>query len=289
MPNKRDASPKRTKPARDSMSAGWVYTLNNYAKADVRNIKALSAVRGNKVRYSVFGYEVGESGTPHLQGYIHFETRKRFSTIRNLLHDRVHLEPLAGTPKQASDYCKKDGNFWENGELPVLEPGKRNDLIDIKDKIDGGASTDDIARAPEHFANYVRYNRGFRSYEDTLSQPRNFKSQVCVFHGEPGTFKSFSAARYKDCYEVVRPTGKNQPVWFDGYNPREHVSVSFDDFYGWMPFHSLLQICDRYGCRVQVKGGTKQFRPTFVLFTSNAPPSRWYKYDENMRLEALER
>jgi len=289
MSNKRDASPKRTKTGKDTMSAGWVYTFNNYSKSDIRNIKALSAVRGNKVRYSVFGYEVGKNGTPHLQGYIHFETRKRFSTIKNLLGDTIHLESLAGTPQQASDYCKKDGNFWENGTLPVFEPGTRNDLIDIKTRIDGGASADDIGSVPEHFGNYVRYNRGFRAYENTLVKPRNFKSQVCVFYGEPGTYKSFSANRYKDCYEVVRPTGKNQPVWFDGYNPRDHVSVSFDDFYGWMPFHSLLQICDRYGCRVQVKGDTKQFRPAFVVFTSNVHPSRWYKYDEHMQYSAIER
>jgi len=290
MPNDRDASPKRPKTARDTMSTGWVYTFNNYGTADVRNIKALSAVRGNKVRYSVFGYEVSKTGTPHLQGYIHFETRKRFSTIKNLIGDTIHLEPLAGTPQQASDYCKKDGNFWENGTLPEdVGQGTRNDLIDIKTRIDGGASADDIGSVPEHFGNYVRYNRGFRSYENTLVRPRNFKSQVCVFYGEPGTYKSFSANRYKDSYEVVRPTGKNQPVWFDGYNPRNHVCVSFDDFYGWMPFHSLLQICDRYGCRVQVKGDTKQFRPAFVVFTSNVHPERWYKYDEHMQYSAIER
>lgn len=286
--NKRDKSPKR----KDSMSAGWMFTLNNYAREDIRAIKALCAARVHKIVYLVFGKEVGEKGTPHLQGYVHFEGRKRMSTVRKMFVDHAHsahLEPMMGTPEQASAYCKKDGDFWEFGELPEHEPGKRNDLLDIKHKIEGGATTDDIGRSDDHFGNFVRYNRGIREFEGALAGPRSHKSQVVVFFGDPGTFKSYSASRFKDSYEVVRPTGKNQPVWFDGYNPRMHTTVCFDDFYGWMPFHNLLQLCDRYQCRVQAKGHTKQFRPAFVTFTSNVHPSQWYKPGPGINYAALER
>jgi len=273
------------------MSAGWVFTVNNYRKEDMRALKMFASVRANKIVYMIFGKEVGESGTPHLQGYVHFEGRKRFSTVKKFLDlsQSPHIEPMRGTPQQASTYCKKDGEFWEHGELPEHEPGKRNELQDIKNKIEGGASTDEIGRVDAHFGNYVRYNRGFRSYEDSLVEPRAHKSQVVVFYGEPGTFKSYAASRFKNSYEVVRPTGKHQPVWFDGYNPREHTTVCFDDFYGWMPYHNLLQICDRYQCRVQAKGHTKQFRPSFVVFTSNSDPADWYKAGAGINYAALER
>lgn len=274
------------------MSAGWMFTLNNYTREDIRAIKALCAARVHKIAYLVFGKESGEKGTPHLQGYVHFEGRKRMSTVRKMFVEyahSAHLEPMRGTPMQASMYCKKDGDSWEHGELPEHEPGKRNDLQDIKTKIEGGASTDDIGRVDAHFGNYVRYNRGFRSYEDALVQPRAHKSQVVVFYGDPGTFKSYAASRFKDSYEVVRPTGKHGPVWFDGYNPREHTTVCFDDFYGWMPYHNLLQICDRYQCRVQAKGHTKQFRPTFVVVTSNSAPVDWYKEGAGIQFSALDR
>lgn len=274
------------------MSAGWMFTLNNYTREDIRSIKALCAARVHKIVYLVFGKEVGEKGTPHLQGYVHFEGRKRMSTVRKMFVDHAHsahLEAMRGTPQQASDYCKKDGDAWEFGELPEHEPGKRNDLIDIKAKIEGGATTDDIGRTDEHFGNYVRYHRGIREFESSLAGPRTHKSQAVVFFGDPGTFKSYAASRFQDSYEVVRPTGKNQPVWFDGYNPRLHTTVCFDDFYGWMPFHNLLQLCDRYQCRVQAKGHTKQFRPAFVVFTSNSHPSQWYKSGPGINYVALER
>lgn len=75
---------------------------------------------------------------------------------------------------------------------------------------------------------------------------------------------------------------------FDGYNPRDHLTVVFDEFYGWLPYHQLLELCDRYGVRVQIKGGTCQFRPACLVFTSNSHPTKWYKY-EHFSYDPLER
>lgn len=68
----------------------------------------------------VIGQEVGESGTPHLQGYIVFMERFRLTQIKKLhpVAARCHWEPQSkfSTPKQAADYCKKEGQFIEDGE-----------------------------------------------------------------------------------------------------------------------------------------------------------------------------
>jgi len=288
MSGKRDASPKRG----GSMSAGYCFTMNNYKDKHVSALKAMTKVGNFGIQYLVFGKEVGKEGTPHLQGYIHFKNRKRFNTVQKMFVENAksaHLSHLRGTPEQAANYCKKDGDVWEWGELPVQEPGKRNDLIEIKKQMDGGKSADDISRMDEYFGQYIRYHRGFERYESNLVTERAFKSQVVVIYGDPGTFKSYSTSRFNNVYEVVRPSGKNQPVWYDGYNPREHTTVSFDDFYGWMPFNSLLQLCDRYACRVQAKGRTIPFRPAFVTFTSNVAPEEWYKSGSGVVYGALER
>ena len=98
----------------------WVFTLNNWTDADDDNLKAL----GPQVEYLVYGYETGDSGTRHLQGYIIFSRVKRFAEAQALLPRGSHLECKRGTPFQAASYCKKDGLFQEFGPPPT-EPARR--------------------------------------------------------------------------------------------------------------------------------------------------------------------
>lgn len=97
----------------------WVFTYNNYTQDD---LDRLSSIGGNLERsgiaYLVYGREVGESGTPHLQGYVIFNSRRRLTSLRTIIGERGHYEVSRGTPLQASDYCKKGGDYTEFGDLP---------------------------------------------------------------------------------------------------------------------------------------------------------------------------
>ena len=76
--------------------------------------------------YLVFGREVGDNGTPHLQGYCRLASKLRLHQIRSIRgFERAHFEVSRGTPKQASDYCKKDGDFDEFGTLPTRGSGSQ--------------------------------------------------------------------------------------------------------------------------------------------------------------------
>lgn len=66
------------------------------------------------------------------------------------------------------------------------------------------------------------------------------------------------------------------PAWFDGYDPNYHQTVLFDDFYGGLKWTELMQIMDRYGHQVHTKGGFVNFKPRFIIFTSNKEPAQWY-------------
>ena len=59
-----------------SPSKHWVFTLNNYTLENIQELKNCSSTK----RHS-FQEETGESGTPHLQGYVEFLTKKRPKSV----------------------------------------------------------------------------------------------------------------------------------------------------------------------------------------------------------------
>lgn len=106
-----------------SQSCRWCFTLNNPTENDRRMLQQYWD--SDDLKYLIYGKETGESGTPHLQGYLVLKSRIRFRTLKRLLGGRVHLELARGTHLQASDYCKKDGEFCEFGILPSDSEGNR--------------------------------------------------------------------------------------------------------------------------------------------------------------------
>lgn len=106
-------------------SRRWVFTLNN--PTDDEEQAVADFLDSDLVTYGVFGREVGESGTPHYQGFLILPQPQRLSYLRNNLSARAHYERAQGTSAQASAYCKKDNDFEEFGEIPD-EQGARNDI-----------------------------------------------------------------------------------------------------------------------------------------------------------------
>lgn len=109
----------------------WCFTLNNPSAGEQQ---ALLDAR-DTFQYLVIGRERGDSGTPHLQGFFILQTKLRLANVKALNgFQRAHLEKARGTNEQASQYCKKDGDFDEHGELPSNQ-GKRSDFEELKEWI----------------------------------------------------------------------------------------------------------------------------------------------------------
>lgn len=87
------------------MSRYWCFTLNNYTGEDIEQLS--SNIEG--LDYIVFGQEIGESGTPHLQGYCEMSSNKTINTIKDTLGiNRLHVEIAKATYKSLCiNYCKK--------------------------------------------------------------------------------------------------------------------------------------------------------------------------------------
>lgn len=143
-------------------STRWLFTLNNYTAAEEQNVADFQGDQDN-VRYLIYGREVGQQGTPHLQGYLILHSQQRLSWLRTRLSARAHYEQAVGTTLQNITYCKKDGDFNEFGDCP-LGPGKRTDLEEFVEwgkqfEVEHGRppTSPDIAKhRPKEYLRYPR-------------------------------------------------------------------------------------------------------------------------------------
>lgn len=65
----------------------------------------------------IVGIEVGENGTPHLQGYVRFQKKKRFNAVKKIVGNRTHIEQAKDTEGDNEEYCKKGVIAIEVGTL----------------------------------------------------------------------------------------------------------------------------------------------------------------------------
>lgn len=157
-----------------SRAKNWCFTLNNYNESDCERLLLLST----NVKYIIFGKEVGDNGTPHLQGFISFEKRVAFSIVKAHVSDRAHIE-VARNSSQSIMYCKKDGNFFENGEF-IIQSGKRTDLEEFKESVKNGLldmkdvrelHSDVFAKYPCFCREYIRDNKKAKTVVDYPFRP----------------------------------------------------------------------------------------------------------------------
>jgi len=139
----------------------WCFTMNNYTPTDVDRLSA--SIDG--VEYLIFGKEMGASGTPHLQGTVCFQSRKRLQQVITVL-GQCHCT-VTRFLSQSIEYCKKDDDFTEVGHPPAAK-GERSDLEDFKASVkEGVTSTVELrelhssvcARHPRFVKEYIDDNR----------------------------------------------------------------------------------------------------------------------------------
>lgn len=93
----------------------WTFTWNNYSQ----NWVALLAPVFEGCTFGIGSEEVGESGTPHIQGYVEFASKVRPIGYRGCPKE-VHWgddkgKPARGTRLQNVMYCRKQNLLWFSG------------------------------------------------------------------------------------------------------------------------------------------------------------------------------
>lgn len=250
-------------------SRNWVFTLNNYTDTEVATLKEWTA--GN-CKYVGWGEEVGESGTPHLQGVIIFQNAVRLGTVKRLL-PRAHIEVMRGTFAQARDYCMKDGKYYSWGMEPVGQ-GARSDVKSITESIKAGMSKREILE--EHGDKALRMFNCITSAQAVFHEvKKNWVMDVRIYWGPPGVGKTravYDEFGLDNVYE--KPLGK----WWTGY--KGETCVIIDDFDPEdcfdIQFNFYLKLLDRYPTPIEWKNGGGQFYSKVIIFTSNFDPETWF-------------
>lgn len=85
-----------------AVSRTWCYTINNPTNEDIEFVKRLDCTE------HVCAKEIGEMGTPHLQGCITFPKPYRMSALKKL-HPKAHWEATK-SDEHAFNYCRKVGS-----------------------------------------------------------------------------------------------------------------------------------------------------------------------------------
>ena len=221
----------------------------------------------------VFGRE-GKQNTPHLQGYMELTKSTRLNSIKTWAgFERSHLEARRGTPAEAAEYCRKEGDWWSSNELGIPESsqGKRSDLEAVSEAIRDGSGIKQVAM--EFPATYIRYHRGIERFRDVIRGRRERAGEPCVtwITGAPGIGKTKLAHELEPEAYI-----KNGTKWWDGYEGEE--AVIMDD---WRPesmqFEELLRVLDRYPHQVEIKGGTRWLEANRFIITSVKSPLEIYK------------
>jgi len=254
-----------------SRSRSYVYTLNNYTKEEEAFVQALPC------SYHVYGRETGDSGTPHLQGFLHFPNARSFPSVKKLI-PRAHIE-IARDVGSAIQYSKKDGNIWESGIPPKNGRPTEADRMERNKRL-RTCSLNELVASGELSILDVRKLKNARLDLDQEGAATSTDSVRGIWYwGPPGTGKSHKArSDFPDAFI------KSQNKWFDGYVGQE--AIILDDYDCKELGHYLKIWTDKWACSGEVKGGTVSLKHTVFLITSNYHPDELW--DGHM-LEAIKR
>lgn len=252
-------------------SRAFVFTINNYTEEDELQISFMQP------QYAIYGKEVGDSGTPHLQGYVYFKTQRTLKSISKKL-PRAHLEVRKGTHEQARNYCKKQGDFTEIGQEPEQNGGDSMSKKAARNKRLRDTPLNDLVSNGEICITQVRKLKNARLdlAQEQVPYVADGTRGVWIY-GPPGTGKShYARTNYGDAYYI-----KPQNKWFDGYSGEKVIVL--DDLDNNCLGHYLKIWADKWSCTGEVKGGTVNLVHTHFIVTSNYSIEQLWPEDPMMQ------
>lgn len=228
----------------------WCFTYNNYLEDTKDLLVPLFQQYCKKV---IVGTEVGDSGTPHLQGYLEFKKKARPLSIFKL--DCIHWEKAKGDANSNFEYCTKDGNLYFSLGFPKPIVKVKYDMLRSSQK--------EIVDL-------------FKEDEDPL-----FGRHVYWFWESEGNWgKSITCKYMIDCMGAIVVQGKNNDIlhglkdYYDNHGEVPRV-VIFDiprcnDNH--VSYQAIESIKNGFFYSGKYEGGMVRFNSPHILCFANEDP-----------------
>lgn len=257
-----------------SRNRNYVFTHNNYADTTLED--------GIVCDYIIYGYEVGESGTPHLQGFIRFANARTLKQVIALMPG-CHIE-IAKTVEDAIKYCKKEGNFKERGTPPMTQKEKGVKGAEYWTEQMRLIKGDRLGEVdPKLMITHYNTIQRIRDDEKSKEELKDTESKHLWYYGTSGTGKS-RKARSENPKAYLKMCNK----WWDFYCDENIVLIEDFDKSHSVLLHHIKIWADRYPFLAEIKGGAKKIRPGQIIITSNWHPKEiWPAAADQRDLEAI--
>lgn len=243
----------------------WVFTWNNWTPENLEAIKKSE----KQFKYCVCGDEVGEQGTPHLQGYFELKSAKTLSACRKLLPGCGYLWPAKADGACNKSYCEKGEKVLYEVGTPNQQ-GARNDLVRLSNHVkDGNTIREMIEDGSVVNCQQLNVAEKLMKYMEP-ARDRDCPPKIIWRYGPAGCGKTRWV--YEEYDDVFVPTSSK---WWEGYDG--HKTVLIDDIRDdWCTWSEFLKLTDRYAMRVESKGSSRQLQASTIVITSPiAPRDAW--------------
>ena len=221
------------------------FVINNYKKNEVISLKLSIPKLAKK---AILGFEVGESGTPHIQGYISLKRKLRITSLTKWAgFERASMRAVRNDPA-TQEYCRKDGKYWEYGYpkpikiIDELRPWQQ-DILDL-------------------YLSPIDERKIYWFWEPVggkLGKSAFIKFMICMH-----SILFCSGGKHTDIMNLVfnQDMDSSRGVFFD--IPRAHE--------GKISYSSLECIKNGMVCNTKYETGVKIFNSPHVFIFANFPP-----------------
>ncbi|MEO6536542.1 MAG: hypothetical protein ABIT47_02510, partial [Candidatus Paceibacterota bacterium] len=268
-------------------SRRFCFTIPNYSEEDLERFHILAQELKDHC-YISYGIETGETGFPHIQGYVELYTAQRYAYLQKYFDFKkdgellkFHVEKANGTAEENRKYTQKEGNSFEYGE--PLKQGSRTDLSEIKEAV--SMSPRDITKIVHNLIQnnqQLKFAEGLQRYylphRDPAIPPRVF-----WLYGQTGIGKTSLVFRtFKDICAV------SSYDWL-GTDYMQNECFLLDDYRGFdINFNELLRLTDRFPYTLYFKGGQIPFNSPYIVITSPLSIDQTFR-GNNENLQQLKR